>query len=205
MNAIRSRIAALIFTLVRTVGMQPWVAPVFCRVHRFLPLEYVAETDNAIAIRHPRAGWPGHIVITPTTPCRGLLSSREPLANRGFHMWEIYLLAREVVAGQPEGERGRVVIINGGRRQEIGQMHGHLAPSLNAAGFPANLLEAMDGDVDERRFYHVEASPHGFTAWLGELEALAPSWLANNRGFAVLIPLLEDILPHVKITIDCDI
>lgn len=205
MDMIRSRISALIFTLVRVVGKQPWVAPVFCRVHQFLPLEYVAQTDDAIAIRHPRAGWPGHVVITPTSPCRGLLSSREPLANRGFHMWEIYLLAREVAAGQPDQERGRVLIINGGRRQEIGQLHGHLTPSLESAGFPSNALEALEADVDERRFYNVEASPKGFTNWLDDLEDLAPSWLANDRGFAVLIPLQEGILPNVKITVDCDI
>lgn len=185
--------------------MQSWVAPVFCAVHRFLPLEYVARTDNVIAISHPRAGWPGHVVITPTTPCRGLLSAREPLANRGFHMWEIYLLAREVAADQPEGQRGRVLIINGGRRQEIGQIHGHLAPSPDAAGFPANVLEAIEEEVDERRFYNVEVSPGGFTDWLADLERLAPSWLANNRGFAVLIPVTNDILPEVKITVDCDI
>jgi diadenosine tetraphosphate (Ap4A) HIT family hydrolase len=205
MDTIRSRVSALIFTGVKTVGKQPWVAPAFCRVHRLLPLQYVAQTDNAIAIRHPRAGWPGHVVITPTLPCRGLLSSREPLANRGFHMWEIYLLARDVAAGQPDQERGRVLIINGGRRQEIGQLHGHLTPSLESAGFPSNLLEALDEDVDERRFYNVEASPKGFTDWLADLEEMAPSWLANDRGFAVLIPLEEGVLPYVKITVDCDI
>lgn len=121
-------------------------------------------------------------------------------------MWEIYLLAREVAAGQPDQERGHVLIINGDRRQEIGQLHGHLTPSLESAGFPSNLLEALEADVDERRFYNVEASPNGFTDWLNDLEDLAPSWLAKDRrGFAVLIPLEEGILPNVKITVDCDI
>lgn len=205
MQTLRARIAALIFTTVRTVGKQPWVAPVFTRVHRLLPLEYVEKTEHAIAIKHPRAGWPGHVVITPVTVCRGLLSQREPLKNRGFNMWQIYLLAREVAAQQPEEERGRVLIINGGRRQEIGQIHGHLAPSPEAANFPSNVLEAMEEGVDERRFYNVEASPEGFTDWLRDLEEIAPTWLANDRGFAVLIPIEEGVLPHVKITIDCDI
>lgn len=205
MQQIRARISSFIFTTVKQVGKQPWVATVFCSVHRFLPLEYVAQTDHAIAIKHPRAGWPGHVVITPTTPCRGLLSQREPLVNRGFHMWQIYLLARDVAANQPEEERGRMLIINGGRRQEIGQMHGHLTPSLDVAGFPSNLLEAMEEDVDERRFYNIEASPEGFTDWLRDLEEIAPTWLANDRGFAVLIPIEGGVLPRVKITIDCDI
>lgn len=205
MQQIRARISSFIFTTVKQVGKQPWVAPVFCRVHRFLPLEYVAQTDRAIAIKHPRAGWPGHVVITPITPCRGLLSQREPLINRGFHMWQIYLLARDVAANQPEEERGRMLIINGGRRQEIGQMHGHLTPSLDAAGFPSNLLEAMEEDVDERRFYNIEASPEGFTDWLRDLGEIAPTWLANNRGFGVIIPLEGGVLPRVNITIDCDI
>lgn len=205
MNSFRAKISSLLFTLVRIVGKQPWIAPVFCRVQTFLPLDYVAQTDNLIAIRHPRAGWPGHVVITPTSPCRGLLSDREPLANRGLHMWEIYQLAGEVAADQPEEERGNFLIINGGRRQEIGQIHGHLTPTLDDAGFPSNLLEAMDEEVDERRFYNVEASPRGFKAWLGDFEALAPTWLANNRGFAVLIPLEDGVLPTVMITVDCDI
>lgn len=205
MQQLRAKASSIIFTTVKQVGKQPWVAPVFSRLRHILPLQYVARTDHAIAIRHPRAGWPGHIVITPTTVSRGLLSAREPIANRGFHMWQIYLLARDVAASQPEDERGHVLIINGGRRQEIGQMHGHLAPSLEAAGFPANVFEAMDRDVDERRFYDVEASPNGFTDWLRELEAIAPEWLAGDRGFAVLIPLEPGILPRVKITVDCDI
>jgi diadenosine tetraphosphate (Ap4A) HIT family hydrolase len=205
MDQLRARISSFIFTTVKQVGKQPWVAPVFTRVHRFLPLEYIARTEHAIAIRHPRAGWPGHVVITPLTPCRGLLSQREPLVNRGFHMWEIYLLAREVAGNQPAEERGRVLIINGGRRQEIGQIHGHLASSPDTAGFPESIMEAVHYEVDERRFYDVEVSPEGFTRWLGELEVLAPTWLANNRGFAVLIPIEEGILPHVRITVDCDI
>lgn len=84
-------------------------------------------------------------------------------------------------------------------------MHGHLTPTLVHAGFPENLLEAMDRDVDERRFYNVEASPEGFTSWLQELEAIAPEWLAGNRGFAVLIPIEPGVLPRLKITVDCDI
>lgn len=205
MHHLRAKASSLIFTTIKQVGKQPWVAPVFARTRRFLPLQYVARTDHAIAIRHPRAGWPGHIVITPTTVSRGLLSTREPIANRGFHIWQIYLLARDVAASQPEDERARILIINGGRRQEIGQMHGHLTPSLETAGFPANLLEAMDRDVDERRFSNIEASPKGFTDWLRELEAIAPEWLANNRGFAVLIPIEPGVLPQLKITVDCDI
>lgn len=205
MDSLRAKISAFIFTAVRTVGKQPWVAPVFCHVQRFLPLDYVAQTDNTIAINHPRAGWPGHVVITPTSPCRGLLSDREPLANRGLHMWEIYLLGREVAEAQPADERGNVLFINGGRRQEIGQIHGHLAPSVEAAGFPSNLLEALDEGVDERRFYNVDASPSGFTEWLGELEGMAPTWLRDDRGFAVIMPLEEGVLPTVKITVDCDI
>jgi hypothetical protein len=205
MYHLRAIISKFIFTTVKQVGKQPWVTPVFTRVRRFLPLQYIERTDHAIAIHHPRAGWPGHVVITPTTVSPGLLSQREPIANRGFHMWQIYLLARDVAAHQPEEERGHYLIINGGRRQEIGQMHGHLTPSLETAGFPENLLEAMDRDVDERRFYNVEASPDGFTDWLRDLEEIAPMWLANNRGFAVLIPIEPGILPRVKITVDCDI
>lgn len=205
MQHLQARTSALIFTLVRTVGKQPWVAPVFARVHRLLPLEYVARTNDTIAIRHPRAGWQGHVVITPTLPCRGLLSPRDPLANRGFHLWEIYALARDIAASQPEQDRARVLIINGGRRQEIGQIHGHLAPSPEAAGLPSNLLEAMDEGVDERRFYNVPASPEGFADWLGDLERIAPTWLANDRGFAVVIPLETSVLPEVRITVDCDV
>jgi hypothetical protein len=205
MHQLRATISKLIFTTVKQVGKQPWVAPAFTRVRRFLPLQYIERTDDAIAVTHPRAGWPGHVVITPTTVSRGLLSHREPIANRGFHMWQIYLLARDVAPNQPEDERGCYLIINGGRRQEIGQMHGHLTPTLETAGFPKNLLEAMDRDVDERRFYNVEASPEGFTDWLRELEEIAPDWLPNDRGFAVLIPIEPGILPRVKITVDCDI
>lgn len=205
MDQTRARISKLIFTTVKQVGKQPWVAPVFTRVRRFVPLEYVEQTDHAIAIKHPRAGWPGHVVITPTTVSRGLLSHREPIVNRGFHMWQIYLLARDVTANQPEEERGHYLIINGGRRQEIGQMHGHLTPTLQTAGFPENLLKAMEEGIDERRFYNVEASPEGFTEWLRELEEIAPQWLANDRGFAVLIPIEPGVLPRVKITVDCDI
>lgn len=205
MKKLRAPIASFIFTTVRRVGMQPWVAPVFARVHRFLPVDLVERTDHAIAMKHPRAGWPGHVVITPVTPCRGLLSQREPLKNRGFNMWQIYLLARDVAAHQPEEERGTVLIINGGRRQEIGQIHGHLTPTLEDAGFPENVLEAMEEGIDERHFYNIEASPEGFTDWLRDLEEIAPTWLANDRGFAVLIPIEGGVLPRVKITIDCDI
>lgn len=205
MHQLRAIISQFIFGTIKRVGKQSWVAPVFCRVNRFLPLQYIERTEFAIAIKHPRAGWDGHVVITPLTPCRGLLSQREPLMNRGFNMWQIYLLAREVAKSQAEDERGTFLIINGGRRQEIGQMHGHLTPTLGTAGFPDNVLEALEERIDERRFYNVAASPEGFTEWLIDLEQIAPTWLANDRGFAVLIPIEEGVLPVVKITIDCDI
>ena len=43
------------------------------------------------------------------------------------------------------------------------------------------------------------------TGWLRDLEEIAPDWLANDRGFAVLIPIEDGVLPRVKITVDCDI
>jgi histidine triad (HIT) family protein len=95
----------------------------FGKFSKLLPVKRVKETDLVLAFWHPRPSWEKHIVVVPKKAIKNLscLSGGDLK-----YIQDIYRVARDIVKenGWEEGEY--TLIVNGGRRQKIGQLHFHL-------------------------------------------------------------------------------
>lgn len=109
------------------MGKHPITSRVFCLVERFLPLDRVIRTESCIAFRHPRPTWDPHILVVPTTPFPEIGSPKIPLSRQFALIWEMANVAG-IVVRELELAGTHTMIINGGVRQDIGQVHGHLTP-----------------------------------------------------------------------------
>jgi histidine triad (HIT) family protein len=95
----------------------------FGRFSSILPIKRVLETDRAIAFWHPKPFWEHHILIVPKTPIRSLLDIK---ADNSIYLVEMYIVLAEVVKKLSWENKAYSTLINGGTRQDTGQLHMHL-------------------------------------------------------------------------------
>lgn len=95
----------------------------FGKLSRLLPVKRVKETDKVIAFWHPKPFWEKHIVLVPKKAIRSLTSLT---ASDVPYISQIYLLAKEIVLELGWDQDGYTILVNGGNRQEVGQIHFHL-------------------------------------------------------------------------------
>jgi diadenosine tetraphosphate (Ap4A) HIT family hydrolase len=176
----------LAFDVARRIGKRDIATHLFCICEPILPLTRLQRSAGAVAFLHPRPSWPGHALVTPTRRCPALLTPRWPIASRAAALWATIELA-ERVAGD-DGSDFRYLIVNGGERQDVGQLHGHLTGSLERAGFAG---PADPGGDPERyvAFDGVSRSPAGVEDWLRALEAHQRQWPRPDAGFSAIFPL----------------
>ena len=88
-----------------------------------LPINRLYDSENVLAFYHPQPAYPFHILIVPKQPVSDLMSLQEAHAP---------LLAECITAAQILVEKfdlttcGYRLVLNGGRYQEIPQLHFHL-------------------------------------------------------------------------------
>lgn len=118
-------LAKLAFNMGRRIGKHPIAGALFCRVERFLPLNRITRTNNLVVFHHPRPIAVPHVLIVPTHPVASLLTPAINDVQRAQLVWQMIELGRETTMLLPPSDRWQLVI-NGGKRQEIGQVHAHL-------------------------------------------------------------------------------
>ena len=140
------RVQEKAFDIGRALGKRPFVSRLFCLVERALPLQRLARSHMAVACRHPRPGYDPHILVVPTTPFPTLATSSLPVARKSELVWEMVALARPLA--DPTQAQWQM-IINGGQRQDIGQVHGHLIHAASDAIGPMREMDDPTSDPDE--------------------------------------------------------
>lgn len=113
------------FGIGRRIGKHPLAGRIFCLAERWLPLKRVARTHTLVAFHHPRSIANPHVLIVPTRPLPSLTAPMRSSENRAETIWQMVILAREIGLNMHAAAAWQMVI-NGGNRQDIGQMHGHL-------------------------------------------------------------------------------
>lgn len=89
-----------------------------------LPVEKVRETDKVIAFVHPKPHWEHHILIVPKKAIKSLADVQ---ADELSYINEVFTIAQEIVRDNGWQETDYTLITNGGSRQEVAQLHFHLA------------------------------------------------------------------------------
>ncbi len=88
-----------------------------------LPVDRLGETERVVAFRHPHPAYPVHILIVPKREIRSLLEVSE--ADMPY-MDEAIALAQRLVRELRLEEAGYRLVVNGGRFQDVPQLHFHL-------------------------------------------------------------------------------
>ncbi len=117
------RVQEKAFDIGRAIGKHPLASRLFCLVERFLPLQRLARSGTIVAFRHPRPSFDPHILVVPTVPFPSLDASSLTIARKSAILWEMATVARSLADPAPAQWQ---MVINGGVRQDIGQVHGHL-------------------------------------------------------------------------------
>lgn len=78
-----------------------------------------------MAFHHPRPIADPHILVVPTRPFSSLTTNRLSRAEKADILWRMIQLVQQISEDLAADRRWQLVI-NGGTRQDIGQVHGHL-------------------------------------------------------------------------------
>lgn len=125
-----------LFTLAKTPLGDLIVGLAFGKLSHALPVKKVKETDKVIAFWHPKPFWEKHILIVPKKAIKNLHSLK---SEEEVYLQAIYRFARELVK-ELNWQDDYFLLVNGGSRQEVNQLHFHLARGREI-GSPADSRE----------------------------------------------------------------
>ena len=89
-----------------------------------IPTERLLETDSLIVFNHPFPTYRVHILLLPKKSINGLYEF-SPQDNQQF-MMDLFVAVRKMVDQFQLDDIGYRLIVNGGKYQEIPQLHFHL-------------------------------------------------------------------------------
>lgn len=111
------------FTFARTKLGSKLVGFVIDKMSFLLPVERLRETKTLLVFYHPQPSYPLHILIVPRRAARSIYDLQPEEAA----FWkDLVLVVQELVKEFNLDERGYRLILNGGRYQDIPQLHFHL-------------------------------------------------------------------------------
>lgn len=114
----------LLFRLAKSPGMGRLVGWAFRWCWWAIPVRKVFRSKRVLAFEHPRPAYADHIILSPRGPVRDLLQMGE--AKNMDCLPELWQAVQMLAANKPEYRQGFTLAANGGRRQEVGQVHFHL-------------------------------------------------------------------------------
>jgi histidine triad (HIT) family protein len=113
----------LLLRLARTHLGRFLVGFLFAHMSQFLPVDRLAETGTLIAFRHPQPTYPFHVLIVPKKQVVSL-EALDP-ADSNF-LSDLYATVQKLAKQFDLGAEGYRLIVNGGKFQDIPQLHFHL-------------------------------------------------------------------------------
>ena len=99
------------------------VGVAFGHCSKLLPIERVYETDGVLAFRHPKPHWEEHILVVPKKAIKSLDTAK---TEDQKYLTELFHVAQEIIKTEKEHYNSYQLIINGGTRQEVPQLHLHI-------------------------------------------------------------------------------
>jgi len=121
---MKKKLGKRAFELAKTPVGELVVGLAFGKFSSFFPVKKVKETNKVIAFWHPKPFWEKHILIVPKKRIKKLIM----LETKDMEYFaEVFKVAKEIVEELGWGKTGYTLLANGGKRQEIAQLHFHLA------------------------------------------------------------------------------
>jgi histidine triad (HIT) family protein len=174
--ALRSRLARLGFGLARSGALDPVVRLAFARAAPLLPVRRVLLAPTVIAFVHPRPNWPTHVLLVPR---RAIASYRDVGPDNVAVVCQLFRTAPRVARLLRLGPADYSLLLNGGARQDVGQLHVHLVAPPLAVGAGATPCPAAAAGLAR------EAELLSVCAWL---RRLVDARGLDRPGFSLLAP-----------------
>lgn len=89
-----------------------------------IPVWDVYSNKEIIAFYHPQPSYENHIIISPKRAVKNL----QQMESDGFSKYFVKILeaVNEICVTHPEYNASFVIVANGGKRQEVQQVHFHI-------------------------------------------------------------------------------
>lgn len=116
-------ITKVLFKLARTRVGNSMVRWSFAHATKLMPVDKLHETDLVIAFRHPKPSHETHIVIVPKRSIKTLMHLS---GNDADVLRDVFLTAQNVIQDLGLASQGYSVVVNGGPRQDVDQIHFHI-------------------------------------------------------------------------------
>lgn len=175
--------AEIAFRIGRRIGKHPFAGRLFCATERFLPLNRITRTKDLVVFHHPRPVAHPHVLIVPTRPMPTLITSAIQDQERAESIWKTIDLAREVTH-QLSFSTAWQLVINGGARQDIGQVHAHLMHSRDPESGRRTLIDPA-----------IEPEP-----WRELFSLIRAADQIHNQGYSLEIQWIGEDQPTAKLT-----
>ena len=130
MKRIKSIAAKILFVIARSKIGDAIIGRSFAYLTPLLPVNRLYETETVIAFHHPRPSHTVHILIVPKRSIKTVLDIDEsdmPLFR------DVVLAAQHLVRELQLQETGYRLMVNGGKYQDVGQVHFHLVSEASPA------------------------------------------------------------------------
>ena len=114
--SVKSELLSLAFAVARLRFLRPLVTFFYPHMHRFLPLERLAENDHWMAVHHPQPEYPVHILILPMQAISSLAGAPSDSPNLYA---DLFQLVQVLIIKFSIEDQGYRLITNGGQHQSI--------------------------------------------------------------------------------------
>jgi histidine triad (HIT) family protein len=96
---------------------------IFAHMSFAIPIQHLRETNSLIAFHHPKPGHPVHILLVPKKAIGSLIDLKPTDAD---FLMDLFSTVHSLVTEFDLQQAGYCLIINGGKYQDMPQIHFHL-------------------------------------------------------------------------------
>ena len=96
---------------------------IFAHMSFVIPGKRLRETDTLIAFPHPNPSYPVHILLVPKKAAKSLIDLDD---TDGEFLADLFRIVQDLVEEMDLEITGYHLIVNGGKYQEVQQLHFHL-------------------------------------------------------------------------------
>jgi len=122
------KLSKFLFSMAKTPIGDYIVGTVFESHSKVLPVKRVFENELVVAFYHPKPFWEKHVLIVPKKKIKNIVSlTQEDMV----YVNEVFKVVKDIVSKL--GWKEYTLLINGGDRQEVNQMHFHLCTGKEVA------------------------------------------------------------------------
>ena len=114
---------SLLFSLARTKFARYLIGWIFAQMSFAIPVKRLHETDTLLAFYHPRPSYAVHILLVPKKAIANLMELKE--TDQAF-LADVLWITQKLVEELGLGETGYRLLVNGGKYQDVPQLHFHL-------------------------------------------------------------------------------